>query len=73
MKLKIRIKESKRTECEKNNGSFCYMFPEKDPKPTKSTVIEPVKTKKENQMIKLPSSKEILKKNEKEIFSKIIR
>jgi len=71
MRLKIKVrklnKESKRTECEKNNGWACYMHPEKDPSPSKKTVIEPVNLKKENKMIKLPSSKEILAKNEKEL------
>lgn len=71
MKIRIKIKnktqnESKKSECEKNNGWACYMLRD-DPKPAKNKTIEPVKLKKEDKMINKPSSDIILQKNEAEI------
>lgn len=45
------------------------MHPEKDPAPAGKTKIEPVKLKKEDKMIKKPSSDDMLRSNEKEIES----
>lgn len=74
MKLRIKLKnrsqlESKRSECFRDKGSYCYMYPEKDPAPSGKTKIEPVKLKKEDKMIRKPSKDSTIRSNEKEIES----
>lgn len=72
------LRYSSEKQCLSDGGEFCYFYDKKNKQrkakaiknePTQKTVTvsKPVKLKKEDKMIKIPASEDILRKNEREL------